>query len=255
MIIGITSIGYNCKEHIDKVLFSWNEIKKGAIKDTVFISAVHACFKETFASGYPIYSTDGTIEAFKSYKKQAVIDNYIQFVTPQLEFNVWNSNLEFLFSKNIDILMMLNFDEVWTIEEIKKLIEIIKEKEEYDYFNINFKNYVFDYNTYVDDFIVPRIWRTNRNGGIKGFYYDDELHFNNSLSYKQVPSYSIPKSDLFPKHYRWVGSKELLQRKLAFQKKHYGICSYKWNEEKDSLVFNDEYYTKMNKQKPKLYTE
>lgn len=256
MNIGITSIGYQCREHLDKVFAPWVKIKQGALKDKIdnlWIGTAHACFVETFVAGYPKDSTDGTVDAFNEYKNQGVIDQLTLFENPDYEFNVWNSNLPFLFGKNIDLLWMINLDEVWELEEISTLIDITKKHPQADYFKINFKNFVFNYNTYVDDFVVPRVWRTNRNGGIKGFHYDDEMTFNNGETDKKVPFLVIPKNVLFPKHYSWVGSKEYLQRKLRFQTEHYLISSYKWDDEKDCLAFNEEYYEKFNKEKPTLY--
>lgn len=257
MKIGITSIGYNCKEHLEKVFEPWQKIKEGALGNEVevFISTAHACFIETYQCGYPNDSTDGTIEAFKRLRGKNVIDNLIKFDGPDYEFNVWNSNLPFLFNKKIDLLFMLNMDEVWEVEEIKKLLSIINQNLEADYFKINFKNYVFDYNTYVDNFIVPRVWKTDRHGGIKRFHFDDELTFKNGTVDKQALCKTIDKSDIFPKHYSWVGSKDYLQRKLKFQKEHYKLCSYSWDDGKDCLVFNDKYYEMFNKPKPMLYND
>jgi hypothetical protein len=256
--IGITAIGYECAEHIDKVFNPWMEVEAGAVSDlieSVHISVAHGCFNETYKIGYPISSTDGTIKRFQELENSGFIDKFNLFDEPDWEYEFWNSNLEFLFSKNINLLMMLNMDEVWTVEEIRGALEYINKTQEADYFKVNFKNLVINEHTYVKDFIVPRFWRTNRNGGIRGFHFDDELTFANGKTDKTAPFKVIPVESVFPRHYSWVGSEEFLQRKIAFQHAHYKTCSYAWDENKKQLILNEDYYRMTGKPKPQLFLE
>jgi len=256
--IGITSIGYECEEHIKKVFDVWAEVKAGALSnlvDSVHISTTHGCFHETFKIGYPIHSRDNTIERFNLLKDEGLIDNLNVFDAPKWEFEFWNSNLPYLFSKGINLLMMLNMDEVWTIAELAATLEYIKKSQDADYFKVNFKNLVIKENTYVKDFIVPRFWRTDRNGGIKGFHFDDELTFANGVTDKTAPFKVIPMESVFPRHYSWVGSSDFLQRKIAFQHAHYKTCSYAWDETKNELILNEDYYRMTGKPKPQLFHE
>jgi len=256
--IGVTAIGYNCNEHLAAVLKPWMELKEaclfGNLIKSVHIAFTHGCFTETAQLGYPIISTDGTIEYLKALHELG--DSGIDFLdikeTPQLEYEMWTNNLPYLFSKDIDLLVMLNADELWEINEIIKAVTYIKETEFIDYFKVNFKNYCIDYNHYVSDFIVPRIWWAKKNGGIKRFYRDDLLEYNNGKRDVEVSHKVISPNIIFPKHYSWVGSKEYLQRKLGFQKLRYGNCSYAWDEVNDRLMLNEEFYKTTGLPKPEI---
>ncbi|MEK6883122.1 MAG: hypothetical protein AABY22_26085 [Nanoarchaeota archaeon] len=255
--IGICSIGYECAEHLDKVMKSWSQIKKeNLLKDYIsdlYFSAVHGCFQETFKLNFPIKSQDNTIEKLIQYKKSNIIDNFILWDKPREEFELWTDNLFFLFSKNIDLLWMVNLqDEIWEIEEIKAAIEFINNNQFIDIYRINFANYVFDYNTIQTDFRVPRLWWVNRNGGIQSFWRDDLILYVNQKRDGDVSTVLIPSNIIMPKHYSWVGSKQYLLRKLAFQKLRYSISSYRWNDEKDCLEINPEYYKLTSKPFPEF---
>jgi hypothetical protein len=257
MKIGISSIGYESKELIEQCFVSWDKIKK----DSTLIPEItdlkicfsHGCFEETAALGFPIYSTDGTYELIQEQKLNGIIDDLIIYDTPQKEYEMWTNNFKLLKEKySIDLLIMVNVDEIWSVEDIKKLIKFITNNNLVDYFKINFKNYCIDYTTWVDDFIVPRVWFVNKNGGLKRNYQDDLMEYEDGKKDIQCSHLIIPKNLIFPKHYSWVGSKEYLQRKLKFQSLRYGMCSYAWDEEINKLKLNDEFYLKFNITEPIL---
>jgi len=257
MKIGISSIGYESKELIEKCFNSWQIIKNNlsllpGITD-LKICFGHGCFEETAALGFPIYSTDGTCELINQQFNDKVIDDLIMYDTPQKEYEMWTNNFTTLRDKyDIDLLIMVNVDEIWSVEEIQKLIQFVFNNDLVDFFKVNFKNYCIDYNTWVDDFIVPRAWFTKKNGGIKRNYKDELLEYNNEKKDIECSSMTIPKHLIFPKHYSWVGSKEYLQRKLKFQALRYKMCSYSWDHQNDKLQLNKEFYLKFNLKKPIL---
>jgi hypothetical protein len=233
MKIGISAIGYECAEHLDTVLKPWINCKKLCNEqsgDQFIISASHGVFPETNKLGFPIYSTDGTIEKLQNYEKNNDLDYFQITNSPTFEKDLRNITLQYLFHQEIDILWLLDLqDEIYTEAQIYNILNYV-ENNEADWFKINFKNYIFDNNSYVDDFIAPRIWKNYTNNGINCFYYDNEILFNNGLKAQDVKNITIPKDIAFIKHLSWVGSKDYLKRKINFQKIHYGLCSYKWNE-------------------------
>lgn len=256
MKIGISSIGYDSKELVEKCFLSWNELKKDKtiipeIED-VKICFGHGCFEETYNLGFPIYSTDGTLELIKEQKELGVIDDLLIYDTPQKEYQMWTNNFLELKKYDIDLLIMVNVDEIWDLNEIKKMIRYIKNNDLVYYFKVNFKNYCIDYQTWVDDFIVPRIWFTKKNPKLKSFYKDDLVDFDDGSKDINRSHLTIPKNLIFPKHYSWVGSKEYLKRKLNFQSLRYGTCSYAWDENNNKLKLNEDFYLKYNLPKPKL---
>jgi hypothetical protein len=257
--IGITCIGYNCKEGLEEVLGPWEKIKENPslapLINELKIGFVHGCFEETHALGYPIFSEDNTELTLDRYWECGVIDGFHVSNKPRKEYEMWTEGYEL--SKqwatgDQDLLWMLNTDEVWEIEEINRVLNFIQSNNLVDFYKVNFKNYCIDKSTWVDDFIVPRIWWIKKQGGLKRFYQDDLVEYNNGKRDVQCSHLVIPQPVAFPKHYSWVGSKEYLQRKLAFQKLRYGACSYRWNDTEQKLELNDEYYRNVGKAKPTL---
>lgn len=255
MKIGVTSIGYECVEHMDKVLEPWLDLKYNDNDLDIVIGASHGVFPETNKLGYSVYSLDGTIQKLQQLNDKKDIDYIHISPVPIYEKDLRNSNVQFLLSQNIDLLWLLDLqDEIYTVQQIKEIVRYVESSDK-DWFKINFKNYVFNDSTYIDDFVVPRIWKNNVNEGIMGFYYDNDIVYNNQKPANDLPFEIIPRDIGFIKHLSWVGSKEYLLRKIEFQKIHYGDCSYSWDDAKNCLSFNEEYYSKFNKDKPQLFKE
>src|SRR3954464_3995690 len=129
MKIGVSAIGYECAEHLDKVLLPWFALQG----EEVFLSVAHGVFPETAALGYPVYSTDGTVERLLELNRipntQAIVLD-----VPTKEAHIRNSTLPYLLNNNIDLLWLLDLqDEVYTVEEIHSTIEVIKGNPDYDW--------------------------------------------------------------------------------------------------------------------------
>jgi hypothetical protein len=253
--IGISAIGYECKEHLWKVLQPWKEIRS-KYPNQFFISVAHGVFPEIKSLGFPLLSTDGTIENLEICHNTGVIDSLKILPSPAYEKEIRNATLPYLFSKDIDYLWLLDLqDEIYTEKEIISIISFIEKENFIPTFKINFKNYVFDTDHYVNDFIAPRIWNNKLYQGVDKFYYDNEIIFKDGSRADQLPMKLIPNNIAFIKHLSWVGSKEYLIRKIEFQKLHYRECSYLWNKEKDCLEFDIQYYIKYNKSLPAVYKD
>lgn len=253
--IGISAIGYECAEHLAKVLEPWLFLRKATVtRYEFFISVSHGVFPETHSLGFPIHSTDGTIARLSERLAEKEIDNLIITEKPTYERDLRNHTLPYLFDKNIDILWLLDLqDEIYSVKEILNTLEFV-ENNPTDWFKINFKNYVFDEYTYVNDFIAPRIWRTKTaHGEVAGFYYDNEIMYSNGMTQSDYVGLTIPREIAFPRHLSWVGSKSYLERKINFQKVHYGQCSYRWDAQNGRLAFDDAYYAKNGLVKPTLF--
>lgn len=253
--IGISAIGYECKEHLWDVLAPWRSLRL-KYPNQFFISVAHGVFPETKDLGFPILSTDGTIQDLEFCYDSGIIDNLSILQEPAYEKDIRNVTLPSLLSKDIDYLWLLDLqDEIYTEEEILRILSFINEEKFIPTFKINFKNYIFDLNQYIDDFVAPRIWNNKLYGGVDGFFYDNDIVFKNGSRADHLAIQTIPNRIAFIKHLSWVGSKDYLTRKIEFQKKHYGQCSYLWNNEKDCLDFDLSYYQKYNKQVPKVFRD
>ena len=254
--VGITFIGYECMELMPRALEPWLCIRENPALvpeiQSLKISLSHGCFEETAKLGFPITSRDNSSQWMAMSKINGDVDNTIVYDEPMKEYDMWTGNFTYM-KDDIDFLVMLNHDEMWTISEIQTLFRYVSFDPLVDYYKINFKNYCINEKTWVDDFIVPRMWWVNRGGGLKGFYKDELVEYNNGSRDFQHPFAVIPKNLLFPKHYSWVGSKDYLQRKLHFQALRFGACSYAWDSENDCLKLNEEFYAKFGIPKPRLY--
>ena len=252
MKIAISAIGYECVEHLNKVLEPWGELKEHGHE--VVISAAHGIFPETHQLGFPIESQDNS---HKIIPEHPLIDNFVFLEEPTFEKDIRNATLPFLFKNDYDLLWLLDLqDEIYSVKEILKILKFINNpiNASIDWFKINLKNYVFNEETWIDDFVVPRIWKNPRSDGVKieKFFYDNDIEYSDGLHAANRPNNIIPQSIAFPKHLSWVGSKDYLIRKIEFQKIHYGDCSYCWDEEKECLDFNNDYYILFNKTKPEI---
>jgi hypothetical protein len=254
--VGITFIGYECSELMPRALAPWIQIRKNSSLVDCFeslkISLSHGCFEETAKLGFPILSSDKSHEWMALQKELGNVDNFILYKDPMKEYDMWSGNYHWM-KDDIDFLVMLNHDEMWTPEEIQSLFRYVSFNPFVNYYKVNFKNYCIDENTWVDDFIVPRMWWVNRNVKLKGFYKDELVEYENGVKDFQTAFANVPKNLLFPKHLTWVGSKSYLQRKLHFQALRFGACSYRWDDATDKLTLNDDFYAKFGVPKPILH--
>lgn len=266
MNIGIVNISYNCAATIERALSVWKGVS-GSNGLNVSVSCQHVCFGETYTLGYPIISPDGTIATLIRLEEGGIIDKLeIHQTFPVFEQTAWSNCIPFLAAQDLDYLVMVGSDEWWNPDEIKRVFEFIVNNPA-DYYKINFKNYI-NPNEYVDDFIVPRIWSMKRRGGVKRFWKDDLVVFNDGCFDYQTNFIQIPREIAFIEHWSWAlppllldkntyraRNEAFVKRKLAFSATRYSICSWKWDDSKSKLVHNDEYYTSRNIPKPVIYED
>jgi hypothetical protein len=252
--IGIVAVGYECAEHLDKVLKPWLDFNKKY--NNIIISITHSLFTEGAKLGLPILSTDDTIEKLKEYEYTNAIHNLNVLQYPVEQQDARNECLKYLLTQDIDYIYLLDIqDEIYTEDNIINILNLIQKENFISCFKVKFKNYVIDNFHYVDDFVAPRIWNNRSNGGVKLFYYENEILFNNGKKADETSCLTIPANIAFIKHLSWCGSKEYLKRKIACHNIHYGHCSYIWDENTDTLSLNQEYYLKYNLPKPVIYKE
>jgi hypothetical protein len=263
--IGIVNISYCCKPTLDLAFNPWREVKNGVLKglvSDVWISSKHCCFPETFSLGYDLYSKDGTLEKLGQFKEEGLVDDFEIYDEPIEEQIAWSDNLPFLQSKNPELIWMTNSDEIFTVNDIARIVEFVQRNSLTDYFKVNFKNY-FGRGKFVDNFVVPRVWANKRNGGLKLFYRDDLAQFNNGKKDVECSSMVIPKKHCFPAHYSWSlppqysdeENKLFCMRKLGFQKIRYIHPSYRWNDEKNELELDPTYYSRFGLTMPQVFNE
>jgi hypothetical protein len=251
MRYGILCNFYGFPQYLDKVLSSWVNLDKN------FIFAAACCkFDQYIDINYELQDTE-TVKKLKTKYKNKF--SYIYDESISNDSIVRNYPLKYLLNHEVDYIWLLDGDEFYTKEQIIKIINFIERETFVPYFKINFKNFFNDENHWVDGFCPPRIFKTKFNNlKLNSFYYENDVYYtdenNNKINYKQLSYLSIPKALAHIDHYSWCGDKIYLQNKIKYQNCRYkGICSYKWNNEKNSLDFNEEYYKMINEAVPQVY--
>lgn len=243
MKIGIIYCGYNTEEYIIDSITPWIQAK--ADHDIV-ISAVSVPFLEYKALDQ---KSDNTTSILSDIYKLGGIDSL--FTEPKyVKENVArNLSLFSLLAHKPDAIMLVDSDEFYTKENIKNIFDYVRDTPQYDCYEMNLKNYILDGKKWLDRFHVPRIFRNDRNGGINQFYWDNDLIFINGKTHKQVSSVIIPKEVAHIKHLTWLNN-EKSKLKVQYHLKHFGACSYKWNDAKNELEIDLEYYSKHGYETP-----
>lgn len=253
--IGIIGVGYQCK-NLGKVIGPWVKLKK-LYNENVHISITTALFKEYWELG-KIYDNNKMENKCQDLLIKNEIDHFNIIKDPILDFESRNICWNNLKDKNLDLVWQLDlFDEYYSLEEILNTINWIKINNLYDTYRVNFKNYFGEINSknYILDFNPPRINWVKKLNGLKKWYWDNWIEYNNGQKSEFSSQCTIPATICNPKHLSWVGSKDFLINKIKYQHKAIGCCSYKWDEQKDSIKFDLDYYIKYNKEIPEIFND
>jgi len=236
MRIGISGIGYQCQEHLADVLRPWFDLKT---KDEpeILISLAYGVFPEVYslmqATPEP---TDGCLSSLRGYLSDNKIDALFVSPVPKYEWDLRTCTLPPLLQRQIDLLWLLDLqDEVYSVDEIFRILRFIEGHKDILWFKVNFKNYAFAFDCYVEDFVVPRIWRARMPASIRCFHYDNSITYADGQKQESLPHCTIPRDFAFPKHLSWVGRPEYLKSKIRFLHILYGTCMYKRDAEIYSL--------------------
>lgn len=257
--IGILGCGYECDEYIDAVLSAWIKIKKENNLNVEFVfSFVYCQFKE-----YIEINGEKEIIEPEWYSKYKEHIDFFFTPKPSSEAEARNIALKPLLDNHCDVVWILDLqDEIYTINNIRNIADFIqRDGGSTAWFSICLKNYVFDDKTYLlDPFTPPRVFRTYYNNTyvLKSFEWDNdpfyervdrqvndllkyEFDTTGKISYKQLSSMQIPQNITYINHYSWLSNNKS-RDKVNYQLKHLGECSYKWNEEKQQLEFDEIFF-------------
>ncbi len=249
MKILIIGVGYQCPD-LDATITPWVEAQNRHNIDIVFSSAL---FKERQESGETFNNEENELilSKYKSVK-------YIKTTDPILEPEVRNRVLSSVSKKEYDFFWQVDFhDEYYLAKEIDGTISFLENDRLTSYHRINFKNFFgrIEDGTYVLDFKPVRILNNRVHGGVNKFYWHNDVNFGEPLRTPFTSGSTIPTKICNPRHLSWVGSEEHLKKKIAYQHKAMGACSYKWDDNLKTAVFDFDYYKKFNVPVPKIYKD
>lgn len=248
MRIGVIYTGFNNFKYAKQSILPWINLKY-MYPENFFISAVSVPFLEYKDANI---DPDKTTNFLNMLAEAEFINSC--FSEPKFikENEARNLALFDLLRRGIDYIMIVDSDELYTMQEIMKVINFVKTYR-FDGYKINFKNYIFDGKSYLEGFCPPRIYKNNIYGGINSFYWDNEIIYNNGKTDKNINFIDIPKEIVFVKHMTWLN--ENGKSKVEYHKKHFGGCSYLWNEDKNTLEIDLPYYDRMGYKRPVIYKE
>lgn len=253
MKIGILCNFYGFPLYLDNVLKDWLDFKNE------FIFAACSCkFDQYLNINYLKEDKETSVKLTTQYSN---LFEYVYKDNTSNDSIVRNKPLEYLLSKGVDYIWLLDGDEFYSKNEIINIVEYVKSEPFIPWFKINFKNYFNDEQHWVDGFCPPRIFKVNtKNLKLDSFYFENDLYYSdeskNLTDYKSLSHLEIPRNKAHIKHYSWCGSKDFLKNKIKYQNLRYnGICSYEWDESNDCLKLNEDFYKKYNISKPLIYSD
>lgn len=253
MKIGVLGTGYNCAEYFHQVLEPWLQYKEK--NGDLIISAVSGQFTEN-----ELLESDNTKELMLGAFNTKKIDYLALPVGAFDEAAIRNFALSPLLQENVDLVWLLDFDEIYKLEEIEKALLYTNQNPLDACFKIEFKNYVFADNTYIKGFCPRRIWRKEiQHLKLNKFIWDNDCAYadsnNNMFPDSEFSALKIPANLLNPKHLTWLDN-ERSKQKCGYQEKHFvngAGCSFKWEE--GYLKWNLDYFKKTGQSLPILHQE
>ena len=256
MRIGVLGCFYGCAEALPQILSPWLSMKeKGKTTGREFlIAAVHSQFKEYADMGIP-NTDEATRAVLESYaaEPESGLDFLHHSDVPLPEHQVRTIPLKFLLSKEVDLLWLLDGDEFYTEEEIERILAHVSFFGMFDYYRLFLKTYIFDGSVWMDGFAPPRIFSVKKHGGALEFYWDNNLRFKDGTDHSSASEHLIPKEVAFVRHLTWLhGGGE---KKVAYQKKRFGDCSFRFDKEKGELEFDPDYFAKYKEPMPQLFKD
>lgn len=233
---------------------------------------VQPCLSPWKNFNIPIACASFQFENFQKQNNKPCLDELSKFIPDSHifhsnenivnEHNARNVPLEFLKQNtDTDTFLILDIDEFYAEKEIESLLNFIN-GDDFSWVawaKINFKNYIFDEKSWIDDFCPPRLFKkTYQNYIIDKFYWDNDILYSDKdgtpVDYKQLSSIIIPKNNIHAKHMTWLNN-ERSKNKIEYQEAHFGACSYSWNALKNCVEINKDFYKKSGQLPPIIYND
>ena len=252
--LGVLLCAYDCEDLLAKCLSPW--INYNDNQNKIIISAVSTQFEDfEFANNLK------TLEILDKYKSENKIDSIFISNIPLKEHAARNLSLNRLLKLKCDVVLIWDSDEIISKEDIGNLFNFLENDKNSAniWYRINYKNLTFDNNHYTLGFDPARLFWTNKdNYELQYLFYDNDCLFyylGDIISYLNLPFKHVP--NCMPVHHSW-NNLERSKKKIDYQIKHFGhgnsnYCSFKFNQEKNCIEFNDEYFLLTGENKPDIF--
>ncbi len=244
--VGILGCFYGCADLLPQVLEPWVALK--AAGHPIVLAGINARFTEYAELGYPNDDT-ATRAILEAYRPQF---GFLHFEPqPQAEKDARTQVLRFLLEQRVDLVWMLDGDEIYTQEQIQNILEYVRKTAQFDYYHVNFDNRAFGLRL-EDDFYPPRIFRTDRRGGLGTFADDNTIEYRDGRGlFDSVPGI-IPKRVAHVLHYTWRLADA--QKKIRYQERHFGFSAFRLDAS-GRWSLNPAFYAHIRRPAPRIVEE
>jgi hypothetical protein len=249
MKIGILFTIYNCENYVDDCLKPWFNLKE---KYDITMACTSGMFKPYLELGFEPKNKK-TLQKLIQYD----IDYLISTGSNSLidEDQSRNNALNFL-KKNCNIIWIVDGDEFYTENQIINIVNFIESTPNTDWYSINFKNYTFTNDLFINGFCPPRIFKTDRYSGIDKFYFDNHITYMDGSDFITKHTLSIPRNIAWVKHFSWLSDDPRTPEKIKYQNSRFlNGCYFKWDDNNKQLDFDENFFKKVNEEKPNLHQE
>ena len=243
--IGIIFVGFNCADTLTESLTPWIQARAQKLGGHEFkICAVNCPFE-----GFPQDEEDSSYTQLTTHYANQNIDWVVRSNTPIKEIEARGAALKWLVERECDMIWQADADEFITIDQIEKVAKFVEKEKFTTCFKLSLKNYVFDTETYlIEPFQPMRIHRVESgNYKIHGFWDDNNAFYGGIITRDFIqdvrfPCLTIPSSLVWIRHLTWQNS-DRSRRKVEYQERRWGKCSFKWNYKENKLEFNPAFPT------------
>jgi len=254
MKIGVLFSAYNCASYIDQCLEPWLKLKK---EFNLILAATNGRY---ILSPYEAEDMKGSHSLLKLLGKD------LDFLLHSCGENRWteeqgrNYMLKYVLDQEVDLVWVIDCDEIYTEGDIRSILSYIKGNPKYDCYNLYYKNYFIKYPYWIMGFNKASIYWADRKTGIKGFYFDCDIEYNDGTKVSDINRANIdiiPKNIAHIDHYSWMQGDARVKDKIFNQEIKYNgkkgcRCSFKYDE-KNNLTFNELFYEDRNMQLPLIH--
>jgi FkbM family methyltransferase len=241
--IGVLFASYNCADHIDRCFQPWLNLREE-------LNLVLA-------------STNGRYDLSDLKFDYKGNDSLIKLLGKNLDFLVhstsvnhrWSEEqsrtymLNYMLDRKVDLIFVIDADEFYTEEQIRKILKYVQENPSYDAYNVQFKNYVIKLPYWIEGFNKSVIYWCSRHNGIKCFNFDCEIAYNDgTIIQKNTNVNIIPKNIAFVDHYSWLENDPRTKEKTVLQNVKYSgeenlKCAFCYDDN-NNLIVNENFYKK-----------
>lgn len=249
MKIGILFSAYNSEKYIDGCLTPWFNLKN---EFDIVIGCNSGMYSDYVNFGIEP-KNKSTLKKLVEYDLDFLISTGPKSL---LDENSSKNSVLHVLKNSCDIIWILDSDEFYTENEIRNIITYIQRTPEYDWYTVNFKNLTLTDRMFMDGFNPPRIFRTDRNGGINEFYFDNHITYNDGETFESKSHTSIPRTVAWVTHYSWLNGDIRSKEKITYQNNRFlNGCSFEWDSENNKLRFSKDFYNRVNLDIPILHEE